>query len=292
MKLASIEWAGASRAAAVLGDEVVDLTACLGPSITGVASFLALGAEGRALAERAIRAATPRIPLSAVRLQAPIGRADKILGVGMNYHSFVLAARRLGIAVPRERIWFYRPSGCVNGPYDDVWLPRDATDLDYEAELAIVIGRRCRYVAAAEADTVIAGYTIANDLTLRERVLKSVVLGKSFDTHMPLGPWVVTADELGDPQALAVKTWLNGHLRQESTTADMIATCHELVAEISSVCTLSPGDIILTGTPDGSGIFQLPQTNLAVGDIVRVEFERIGAIQNRVVAEPASDSTE
>src|SRR4029077_18740103 len=132
----------------------------------------------------------------------------------------------LGIPLQRERIWFYRPRGCIAGPYDDVWLPRNAKDLDYEVELAIVIGRRCRYVTLADAPTVVAGFTVANDLTLRERVLKSVALGKCFDTHTPLGPWIVTPDEIGDLGNLAVRTWVNGTLRQESTTADMIADCY------------------------------------------------------------------
>lgn len=287
MKLATIESNGTTRVAAVLNGEVVDLTGHVPSTVRDVATLLALGHEARALVERAINAGQ-RTPLDQVRLRSPVLHAGKVMGVGMNYRSFVAAAQRLGLTLPVERIWFYRPVACLNGPHDDVWLPRKSTDFDYEAELAIVIGRPARYLSEAQAVHAIAGYTVANDLTLRDRVLKSVVLGKSFDTHLPLGPWVVTADELGDPHDLAIRTWVNGSLRQESNTADMIAGCHELVAQISSVCTLNPGDIILTGTPDGSGIFQKPQTSLAVGDVVKVEIEGIGAIENRIVEEPAA----
>ena len=285
MKLVNFETNGLIRVGLLLGDEIVDLSSRLGPALDDVAKFLAMGAEARKLAQSCVKWGA-RQPITSVRLRSPLARPKKILGVGMNYHSFVAAAHRLGLQVPVDRLWFYRPNDCIVGPYDDVWLPRYANDFDYEAELAIVIGTRCRYVTLPEAASVIAGYTVANDLTLRERVLKSIVLGKSFDTHTPLGPCVVTADEIRNPQTLAMKTWVNGHLRQNGTTADMIRSCYELVADISSVCTLNPGDIILTGTPDGSGLFLRPPERLVSGDSVKIEIEGIGSIENRVVDEP------
>jgi 2-keto-4-pentenoate hydratase/2-oxohepta-3-ene-1,7-dioic acid hydratase in catechol pathway len=286
MRLANIESEQGAHVAIVLDGEVVDLTAQLGSHFDDVTKLIALGDHGRELAEGCVRSAAARLPLHSVKLLAPLRQADKILGVGMNYHSFVAAAERVGIQLPRVRLWFLRPRACISGPRDDVWLPRGATDLDYEVELAVVIGSRCRHVSAGKAREVVAGYTVANDLTLRDRVLKSIVMGKSFDTHSPIGPWVVTADELGDPHQLALKTWVNGELRQNGNTADMIVSCYELIAEISSVCTLNPGDIILTGTPDGSGIFCKPPRSLAVNDVVKVEIEGIGAIENRVISEP------
>jgi 2-keto-4-pentenoate hydratase/2-oxohepta-3-ene-1,7-dioic acid hydratase in catechol pathway len=270
----------------VSGDEVIDLNAALGIGLHDVAAFLAWGAEGRAQAERCLRSAAPRLPLSSVELRSPIVQADKILGVGMNYHSFVAAVRRAGMNIPTQRIWFQRPRSCIVGPHDDVWLPRDANDLDYEAELAVIIGRRCRRVSSSEAPSVVAGFTVANDLTLRERVARSPVLGKSFDTHTPLGPWIVTSDEIGDPHGLTMRTWVNAELRQQANTADMISDCYELIAEISAVCTLNPGDIILTGTPEGCGAFHRPPLALTTGDIVKIEIEGIGVIENRVVVEP------
>jgi len=286
MKLGIIEWSGLSRVALILGEELIDLTAHLGVQIDGMWKFLAMGDEARALAKRCQQRAEPRLSASSVKYCSPIQQVDKVLGVGMNYHSFVAAARRVGVPISTNRTWFLRPRSCVTGAYDDIWLPQDANDLDYEAELAVVIGRRCRHVAREEAHSVVGGFTIANDLTLRERVFKSIALGKSFDTHTPLGPWIVTADEIVDAHKLDIKTWVNGELRQNSNTTEMIADWCELIVEVSAVCTLNPGDIILTGTPDGCGAFQRPPMGLAVGDVIKVEIEGIGYIQNHVVAEP------
>lgn len=285
MKLAIVESNGLSRVVLVLDEGLVDLTTRLNLESAELAKFLALGAEARALVNRCLQGPTRVLPASVASFRSPILQPDKVLGVGMNYHSFVAAARRIDMTVPSQRIWFQRPRGCITGPYADIWLPRDSNDFDYEGELAVIIGRSCRYVTKADAPAVIAGFTVANDLTLRERVLKSIVLGKSFDTHTPLGPWIVTPDEIGDPHDLAIRTWVNGELRQQSSTTDMIAGCYELIAEISSTCTLNPGDIILTGTPDGSGIFHRPPLSLAARDVVKIEIERIGAIENRVVDE-------
>jgi len=286
MKLANVVADGIRRVVLVLGEELVDLTAALGVGPQDVMRLLAMGDEGRSLVERCIKAARPRLSVPAVTFEPPVLKADKILGVGMNYHSFVAAAALIGFVAPTERLWFYRPASCLTGPYDDIWLPRDAQDLDYEAELAVVIGRRCRHVSPGEAAAMVAGFTIANDLTLRERVMRSVVLGKSFDTHTPLGPWLVTPEEIGDPHDLGVRTWVNGELRQDSRTSDMISSCYELVAAISAVSTLNPGDIILTGTPDGCGAFRRPMLALAADDVVKIEIEGIGVIENRVVDEP------
>lgn len=286
MKLAMIEWEGLSRVALVLDAEVIDLTAQLGLKCNDVTKFLAMGAEACDAARRCQKRGTARLPLSTVRLRAPVLQAQRIFGVGMNYHSFVTAMRRHGMAVPEERVWFQRPRSCISGPYDDVWLPYNTSDFDYEGELAVVIGSRCRHVSRAHAPAVVAGFTIANDLTLREWARKSIVLGKSFDTHTPLGPWLVTREDIGDPHDLLMQTWVNGELRQRARTAEMITGCYELIAEISSACILYPGDIILTGTPDGCGIFRQPFRSLAAGDVVRIEIEGIGVIENRVIDEP------
>jgi 2-keto-4-pentenoate hydratase/2-oxohepta-3-ene-1,7-dioic acid hydratase in catechol pathway len=286
VKLANIESGGRAHVALVVGEELIDLTAQLGAELDDVPKFLALGEEGRALAARYLKSTATRMPLSSVKLCRPVRYPDKILGVGMNYHSFTAAARGIGMPIPTARVWFLRPRGCVTGPQDDVWLPSGADDFDYEVELAVVIGRQCRNVSAADAAAVIGGYTVANDMTLRKQVAKSLVLAKSFDTHTPLGPWIVTPDEIGDLNNLAVKTWVNGELRQNGNTSDMIAGCSELIAELSAVCTLNPGDFILTGTPAGSGIFRPPPWGLAAGDVVKLEIERIGMIENRIVEEP------
>jgi 2-keto-4-pentenoate hydratase/2-oxohepta-3-ene-1,7-dioic acid hydratase in catechol pathway len=287
VKIASLEIGGVPRVGLVTGEEVVDLTSESDGALDEVVKFLALGpVASKELADRCLRRAKTRLSIQGVKFLAPVRSADKILGVGMNYHSFVAAAERLGLPLPKSLLWFQRPRACLAGPTDDVWLPRGATDLDYEAELAVVIGRRCRRVAAKDAAHVIAGFTVANDLTLRDRVLKSVPLGKSFDTHTPTGPWITSLDEVGDPHRLDIRSWVNGELRQESNTSDMMSSCYALIEELSTVCTLNPGDILLTGTPDGSGIFCKPPQSLRVGDSVRIEIERIGTIENRIVDEP------
>lgn len=255
MKFAVIEVNRGSHVALVVDDEVIDLAEQLQLGEGGLPHFLSLGDAIFRAAESLAKSACPRRFISDVVFRSPVEGADKIVGVGMNYHSFVAAARNLGLPIPADRIWFYRPRSCIAGPSDPIWLPRNAADLDYEGELAIVIGRPCRYVSAADASGVIAGFTIANDLTLRDRVRRSLVLAKSFDSHTPIGPWVVTPDEIGDPHRLGLRTWVNGELRQDSTTADMIGSCYELIVELSATCTLNPGDVVLTGTPDGCGLF-------------------------------------
>jgi 2-keto-4-pentenoate hydratase/2-oxohepta-3-ene-1,7-dioic acid hydratase in catechol pathway len=286
MRFATYEVDGSTRVGLVKGDELLDLTADLGAECDDVMQLLALGDNGLRAARRALQRADRRVRLDAAKLRPPVLRPEKLLGVGMNFHSFVRGARRLGMAIPEDPIWFYRPSGCLVGHEAEVWLPHAAKDLDYEVELAIIIGRECRDIKASQAAAVIGGFSVANDLTLRSRVAKSLVLAKSFDTHTPLGPVLVTPDELGDPHRLAVRTWVNEELRQSSNTSEMITSCYELIAQISTACTLRPGDIILTGTPDGCGIFRSPPLGLAVGDVVKLEIEGVGVISNRVIEEP------
>ena len=173
-------------------------------------------------------------------------------------------------------------------------MPRVSSLLDYEAELAIVIGKRCRHVPVENAHEVIAGYTIANDVSVRDWQLRTptMTIGKSFDTHGPLGPWIVTADELGDPHDLGIRTFVNDELRQDSNTGEMIFNCYEQVAHLSEAFTLEPGDVIATGTPAGIGAVRQPFPDglLKVGDVVRIEIDGIGELQNTVIEEPEAMS--
>jgi 2-keto-4-pentenoate hydratase/2-oxohepta-3-ene-1,7-dioic acid hydratase in catechol pathway len=284
MKLATVNWNDVSRVAIVVGQEVIDLSPHASDPLHDLCQFLALGRDGQDLVKACLKRA-PRLPLDHVQFLPPVPRGGNLIGVGMNYGTFVAAAQRAGITVPKERLWFLRTRGCLNGPYDDIWLPRNAEDLDYEAELAAIVGRPCRDVSPEEARLVVAGFAVANDLTLRERARISPTIGKAFDTHTPLGPWMVTPDELGDPHRLAIKSWVNGELRQDSNTADMITNCYELISEFSRACTLRPGDLLLTGTPAGCGALLRPPRMLKVGDVIRIEIEGLGAIENRVVEE-------
>jgi 2-keto-4-pentenoate hydratase/2-oxohepta-3-ene-1,7-dioic acid hydratase in catechol pathway len=171
-------------------------------------------------------------------------------------------------------------------------MPRVSSALDYEGELAFVIGRRCRHVARPLAHEVIAGYLVANDVTVRDWQLRTptMTMGKSFDTHGPLGPWLTTSDEVDDPHGLRLRTWVNGELRQDSSTKQLIFDCFALVEHLSTAFTLEPGDVISTGTPGGVGIVLKPPRLLRVGDVVTVEIEGLGALENEIVAEHETTS--
>jgi 2-keto-4-pentenoate hydratase/2-oxohepta-3-ene-1,7-dioic acid hydratase in catechol pathway len=224
--------------------------------------------------------------LADVRLLAPV-LPRKYLAIGLNYADHIAES---GMEAPEFPVFFNKQTTCVVGPGDDVHMPKVSSLLDYESELAIVIGKRCRHVSEKRAPEVIAGYTIANDVSVRDWQLRTptMTMGKSFDTHGPLGPWVVSADELGDPHDLAIRTYVNDELRQDGNTSEMVRGCFEQVAHLSEAFTLEPGDAIATGTPAGVGaaVQPFPEGLLKVGDTVRVEIEGIGALENSVVAEP------
>ena len=226
------------------------------------------------------------VPLKDVKLLAPVPRPGKIFAIGLNYADHIAES---GMPKPAEQVWFTKAVTSVNAPMATIELPRVSTQLDYEAELAFVIGKRCRHVPAASAHEVIFGYCAANDVSIRDWQLKTsqFVLGKSFDTHCPYGPWIATPDEVGDPHALGIRCLVNGEVRQESNTKELIYNCFDQVAHLSRAMTLEPGDLILTGTPGGVGIGFKPPRWLVADDVVRVEIDRIGAIEGRVVAESA-----
>jgi 2-keto-4-pentenoate hydratase/2-oxohepta-3-ene-1,7-dioic acid hydratase in catechol pathway len=265
------EWTGA-----VVGDEVVDL---------GAADPIALLGRGPAAIEAAVGAAARRFPLAGVRLRAPLPRPPKFLAIGLNYADHIAEA---GMTAPEFPVFFNKQTTCVVGPGDAIHVPRVSALVDYEGELGVVIGRRCRHVPAARAHEVIAGYTVVNDVTVRDWQFKAptMTIGKSFDTHGPIGPWVVTADEIGDPQDLRIRTWVNDDLRQDASTAEMIFDCAHQIETLSTAFTLEPGDVIATGTPAGVGIVRNPLAMLVPGDTVRVEIDGIGSLENPVIAEP------
>ena len=227
-----------------------------------------------------------RHALEDIRLLAPV-TPRKFLAIGLNYADHIAES---GMEAPQFPVFFNKQVTCVVGPDDHVHMPRVSNLLDYEGELAVVIGTRCRHVPEDRAHEVIAGYTIANDVSVRDWQVRTptMTMGKSFDTHGPLGPWVVTPDELGDPHDLALKTYVNDELRQDSNTGEMIYDCYEQVAHLSEAFTLEPGDVIATGTPAGIGAVRqpFPEGLLKVGDVMRVHIDGIGDLVNTVVAEP------
>ncbi len=275
-----------ARIGVVAGDELVDLATAQPALPAEMSALLAAGDAALAAARDAASRGTLRVPLAEATLEAPVLRPPKFLALGLNYADHVKEA---GLQPPAFPVFFNKQSTCVTGPHAPIWMPRVSTALDYEGELGFVVGRRCRYVPRERAHEVIAGYVVVNDVTIRDWQFKAPTwtLGKSFDTHGPMGPWIVTPDELGDPHALGLRTWVNGELRQDSNTKHFLFDCFAQVEILSQAMTLEPGDVVTTGTPGGVGIGMKPPQFMKVGDRVRVEIEGIGAIESEVVPEPA-----
>jgi 2-keto-4-pentenoate hydratase/2-oxohepta-3-ene-1,7-dioic acid hydratase in catechol pathway len=219
----------------------------------------------------------------AARLLAPIARPSKMFGIGLNYADHI---EESGMERPKDQTWFSMPPTAANGPFDTIALPRVSTQLDYEAELVIVIGKHCRYADRASAAEAIFGYCVGNDVSIRDWQFKTsqFILGKSFDTHAPHGPWIVTKDEI-DPLSLDIECRVNGELRQSSNTKHMIFDPVDQVAHLSQVMTLEPGDLLFSGTPDGVGAVRKPPLWLTVGDRVTTTIAGIGTIENEVAAD-------
>jgi len=284
MKLATFTHAGTTRIGVVDGDEVVDLSASAPDLPRDMLAFLEAGPDAMQAANAAV-AAGNRIPLADVHLEAPIARPPKFLAIGLNYADHVAET---GLEIPEHVMIFNKQSTCVTGPTDPVHVPKVSHVLDYEGELGVVIGRRGRHVSREDAADYIAGYVVVDDVTVRDWQFQTPTwtMGKSFDTHGPIGPWIVTTDEITDPHQLALRTYVNEELRQESNTKNLIFDCFHLVEHISKAFTLEPGDIIATGTPSGAGVLRKPPQLLEDGDVVRVEIDGIGQIANPVIDEP------
>jgi 2,4-didehydro-3-deoxy-L-rhamnonate hydrolase len=246
----------------------------MGPSLV---DWLAFGTQS-------IATGTPR-PLAEVKLLAPVPRPGKIICVGLNYRDH---AKETGKAVPTEPVLFSKYANAVVGPGADVVVPPEAEKVDYEAELAVVIGRRASRVAAADALGHVAGYACANDVSSRSLQFLSDqwLLGKAIDTFLPLGPYLVTADEVPDPQALGIRCLVNDELLQDSNTGQMIFGVAELISYASRTITLEPGDLLVTGTPSGVGDAADPPRYLRAGDRMRVEIDGLGELENTVRARP------
>lgn len=282
MKLARFDNGDGPRLGLVDGESIVDLTSG-GLSFLTMTALIAGGEDGLKEA-RVVGRVARRVRLDQVRLLAPIERPGKYLAIGMNYAKHLEEADRLGVARTKHQTWFNKQTTCIAGPYDDI-DPGVTKKLDYEVELAAVIGRAAKHVSEADAVGHVFGYLVANDVSARDWQFHTptFTMGKSFDTHGPIGPWIVTADEIGDPHDLRLRAWVNGALRQDNTTANMIHNLWAQIAYLSTAFTLETGDLIATGTPEGVGVGMEPPVFLQPGDVVRCEIDRIGAIENRVV---------
>ena len=282
MKLVRYRTADGAALGVVKGDGIVSLAA-LGVTAPTMLELIETGPAALETIRASLPAAITAIALADADLLAPIEKPGKYLAIGMNYGKHLEEADRLGVARSTHQVWFNKQTTCIVGPFDTI-EPGPTEKLDYEVELGVVIGTRAKNVSEADALDHVFGYFVANDVSARDYQFHSqtMMMGKSFDTHGPIGPWIVTADEIPDPQALDLKCFVNGEQRQANNTANMIASVRQQIAYVTTAFTLEPGDLIATGTPEGVGVGMEPQVFLKPGDVVRCEIENIGVIENKV----------
>ena len=283
MKLCTFTHGQRTRIGVVVGELVIDL-----PAVAGVPedmiSFLAAGDEAMAAAREAQTNPEVAFPVADVTLQAPVPMPGKILAIGLNYADHVAES---GGEAPKVQMWFNKQRNAANRPYGRINKPAVSDMLDYEGELVFVVGKRAKHVPAERAHEVIAGYCCGNDVSVRDwqAASRTMQMGKSFDTHAPFGPWIVTADEVGDPHDLGIRTVVNDETRQNSNTSHLIFNCFDHVEHLTKAFTLDPGDVIFTGTSSGVGAAMKPPKWLQAGDEVTIEIEKVGYIQHTVVDE-------
>lgn len=223
-------------------------------------------------------------PLSALKLCAPILKPAKIWAIGLNYADHI---EESSMITPERQVWFTKAQTSINGPFDPILIAKGTFTADYEVELVAVIGKRGKHIPADRAHEHVFGYCVGNDVTERmwQHATPQWSLGKSFDTHAPIGPWITTADDAGDPHALDLSCSVNGEVRQNSNTKHLVFNIWDQIAHLSTGITLEPGDLIFTGTPSGIGAAMDPRQFLKAGDVVRCEIENLGVIEGVMVAE-------
>jgi 2-keto-4-pentenoate hydratase/2-oxohepta-3-ene-1,7-dioic acid hydratase in catechol pathway len=287
MRLATIQtWAG-PRAAVQLGDSLIDLHATDANLPGNVRQILEAGPEMLAHAERtAHRADAVKIPRKDAKFLAPVVDPRKIVCVGLNYRDH---AAESGAAIPKEPILFSKFPTALIGHGESIVLPRVSDEVDYEAELVIVVGKKGRHLTKENALAHVAGSSVGHDVSARDWQLKKDgkqwMVGKTFDTFAPVGPTLVTADEVPDPGNLLIRLRLNSQTMQDSSTNQLIFSVADVMIYLSQVFTLEPGDLIFTGTPPGVGVARKPPVFLKNGDVVEVEIEGLGVLSNPVVQE-------
>ncbi len=296
MKLVTFLHEGIQKIGAVVDDQIIDFSTSHLPK--SMIEFIELGDDGLNQANALIAKNDSKISINDVKLMAPIPKPNKILGVGLNYKAHKEEAAKAAadlLGKPQEKYptIFNKQNSSVVGPYDDMHKP-DASDFfDYEGELGFVIGKQCRHVPYDKASSVIYGYTVVNDATIRDWQMRgppmTMTMGKSWDTHCPFGPYLVTSDEVSNPHQLKLETHVNGELRQSASTDGLIHDCFTVVEYLSTAFTLEPGDLIATGTPEG--VAATSRNWLKVGDVVKVSIEKLGFIENKVIAEPNSTAS-
>ena len=284
MKLITFTKDGLTRIGAVVGQEVVD-TKDINDFPSSMLEFLRAGKPALERMSALVAHTRNRIQLDQVKLEPPIPNPSKYLAISLNYGHHI---EETGKDAPEFPSFFNKQTSCIIGHGSAIHRPRVSEKLDYEGELAFVIGKRCRHVPAKEAPRVITGFLIANDVSVRDWQIRSptFTLGKSFDTHDPIGHWIVTPDEINDPHDLDITTWVNQQQRQSFNTGEMIFNCYRQIEYLSTVMTLEPGDLISTGTGSGVGVKMSPRGYMKPGDEVRIEIDGIGSLTNPVIEEP------
>ncbi|WZO98317.1 fumarylacetoacetate hydrolase family protein [Isosphaeraceae bacterium EP7] len=284
MRLVTVKTEGGPRACGTFQGQYVDLNAADPALPASVREILALGPDGLARAAEAQAKGTVKYDPAKAVLLAPIPDPQKIICLGLNYRDH---AEESGMAIPTEPILFSKYPSTLVGQGAEIVLPRVSTEVDYEAELVFVIGRTCKLVERGDAMDYVAGYMVGHDVSARDWQLnkpgKQWMAGKTFDTFAPVGPALVTADEVPDPHALGIRLRLNGKTMQDSSTDQLIFKVDEVVAYLSQIMTLEPGDLIFTGTPPGVGMARKPPVWLQPGDVCEVEIDGLGTLRNPVV---------
>ncbi|XP_035674731.1 fumarylacetoacetate hydrolase domain-containing protein 2-like [Branchiostoma floridae] len=266
------------------GGGVVDLAAACPALPRDMCDFLAAGQTALEGAKSALEAGQHILPRDQIHLTSPVPNPGKVICVGMNYKDHCLEQNA---PIPEEPIYFSKFGNSITGPEDDIIHPENSDEVDWEVEMVVVIGKQGKDIKEEEAYDYVAGYTVADDVSARDWQMRKNgrqwLLGKTFDTFCPLGPAIVTKDEIPDPHALGLRCRVNGKTVQDSSTEQLVFKVPTLVAWISRIVTLSPGDVILTGTPPGVGVFRKPPVFLKRGDVVECEVDGIGTIRNKVV---------
>lgn len=283
MKLARFDAGEGPRCGVVIDDALLDLTKA-GCDYSDMMAIITGGAAALEAIAATTAKTSPQHALRDVRLLAPVHKPGKYLAIGLNYKKHADETKKnLGITAQEHQIWFNKQTTCVNGPFDEI-DPGVSEKLDYEAELGLVIGTAAKGVSRSSALQHVFGYFVANDVSARDWQMHTptFTMGKSFDTHGPIGPWIVTADEIPDPQNLELRCYVNNELRQQANTGDMVHDIASQIEYLSTAFTLEPGDLLATGTPEGVGFALDPPAFLQPGDVVRCEVEGIGIIENRV----------
>ena len=285
------------RIGAVKNDKIIDFYSSNLPN--DMINFIKLGDEGLKLASKIINLSNDIYSFDEINIKAPISVPNKILAVGLNYRKHIDEAKEVtehhSENVELQEQFpniFNKQNSSVNDPYGDVHRPNASDWLDYEGELGIIIGKECRHVTYENANKCIYGFTIVNDFSVRDWQFRgpphTLTMGKSWDTHCPFGPYIVTSDEIEDPHNLVLKTYVNDEERQNSNTSLMIYDCFTLIEYLSTAFTLMPGDLIATGTPEGVAL--TTKDWLKPGDNVKVEIDKLGFIQNNIIQEPNNTS--